>query len=618
MGSVIENVPDASIKDVVNDILSTQVPVAQERSINPALAARIAARHTPKQKTWREDRPVTIIVIGAGIGGTTTAVLLSQKVPNATITVYDRLDKIGGTWAANVYPGVRCDVPSHVYQLSFEPNLDWSEYYPKGAEIQQYYERVVAKYGLAERFRLGHEVVRASWLPAASQWAVEVRSLATGLVSVDTADFLVSSQGRISEPKWPAIPGLAEGIFGGRTVHSARWPADLVCEGKRVAVIGAGASGQQVVSNVLRSAGHVDHYVRTKTYISSSLVGDFDEATADAPGGHVYTDEERRTFHEEPGAYVSFRRDLELRMQRRRLQGANVIDHPANLQLRERVVGRMLERLDGDDAWLHRITPDYVYGCKRPTPSPGYLEALRATPAVLSYITDSIVSIDATGIVTADGIHRPVDVIVAATGFENGYTTRFPLIGLDGVDLRDRWGPDSPIGYPESYLGVMAPGYPNYFTVLQAQANALGGSVPLQAEITATYIGKAIRKLQSQSYSALDPRQDATDDFNNLIDGFFGNKTIQGECRSWSKIGFGKGRVVLAWPGSFQHRVRALRDPRWEDFRFVRRPDAAANRFEHFGNGLTDVDESDDDVCLTSYLREYGELDPQRHHEYAE
>lgn len=164
----------------------------------------------------------------------------------------------------------------------------------------------------------------------------------------------------------------------------------------------------------------------------------------------------------------------------------------------------------------------------------------------------------------------------------------------------------------------MAPGYPNYFTVLQAQANALGGSVPLQTEITATYISKVIRKIQSQSYSALDPKQEAADEFNNLIDSFFDGKTMQGECRSWSKIGFGKGRVVLAWPGSFQHRVRALRDPRWEDFDFVRRPGAEANRYEYFGNGLTDIDESEDDVRLTNYLREYGELDLKKHHEWAD
>ena len=233
-------------------------------------------------------------------------------------------------------------------------------------------------------------------------------------------------------------------------------------------------------------------------------------------------------------------------------------------------------------------------------------------------LTDAIVRVDETGIVTAAGIHRPVDVIITATGFENGYTTRFPLIGADGVDLRDKWGLGSPIGYPESYLGVMAPGYPNYFTVLQAQANALGGSVPLQAEITATYISKAIRKIQSQSYRALDPTQEAADEFNNLIDNYFEGKTIQGECRSWAKIGYGKGRVVMAWPGSFQHRVRALRDPRWEDFHFVRHPGAEVNRYEYFGNGLTDINEGEDDERLTSYLREYGEVDPRRHHEWSE
>ncbi|CAK7231192.1 hypothetical protein SCUCBS95973_007828 [Sporothrix curviconia] len=609
MGSAVENFPATA--PAAGDILPVPrepevvgISDAREPQVHPALAARIAARYTPKQETWREDRPVKIIVVGAGIGGTTTAVLLSQKVPNSTITVYDRLDNIGGTWAANVYPGARCDVPSHVYQLSFEPNLDWTEYYPKGAEIQQYYERVVAKFGLTDSFRLRHKVLRATWLPEAAQWALEVQNLETRQVFVDTADFFVSSQGRISEPKFPDIPGLADGVFRGRVVHSALWPSDLEYQGRRIAVIGAGASGQQVVCNMLKPAGHVDHYVRTKTWITASLLGDYVESTADAPGGHVYTDEEKRAFHEEPGAYVEFRRDLELRMQRSRRKGASTIGHPDNEQLREKILERILERLDGDEEWLRRITPDYVVGCKRPTPAPGYIEALK-TPA-LSYITEKIVRVDETGLITADNTHRPADIIVAATGFENGYTSRFPVIGADGVDLRDKWGLDSPVGYPESYLGVMAPGYPNYFTVLQAQANAAGGSVPLQAEIAATYIGKLIRKVQSQSYRALEPKQEAADEFNNLIDNYFENKTILGECRSWTKIGFGKGRVVLAWPGSFHHRVRALREPRWEDFNFVRRPGAELNRFEYFGNGLTDLDETGDDIRLTDYLREYS------------
>ena len=515
---------------------------------------------------------------------------------------------------------MRCDIPSHVYQLSFEPNLDWSEYYPKGAEIQQYYERVVAKYGLADRFKLKHRVLRATWLPAASKWVVEVQNLATDEVFVDTADFFVTAQGRISEPKLPDIPGLAGAArtFQGRIVHTAQWPTDLEYAGKRVAVIGAGASGQQIASNLVKPAAHVDHYVRSKTWIASTLIGEFVEATGDAPGGHVYTDEEKRRFHQEPGAYVAFRRAFEASMQRSRNKGANVIGHPANEALRSKILERMLERLDGDEDWLARITPDYVVGCKRLTPAPGYIEALK-TPA-LSYITEGIERVDATGVVTADGTHRPVDIIIAATGFEDGYTTRFPVIGPDGIDLRDKWGRHSPVGYPETYLGVMAPGYPNYFTVLQAQANALGGSVPLQVEITATYIAKAIRKIQSQSYSALSPRQDATDEFNNLIDPYFAGKTILGECRSWAKLGAGSNaRVVLPWPGSFQHRVRALRDPRWEDFAFVRRPGGAqANRYEYFGNGQTDVDEDADDERLTNYLREYGQLDPKRHHEWVE
>lgn len=283
-----------------------------------------------------------------------------------------------------------------------------------------------------------------------------------GSVAVDIADFFVSSQGRISIPKKPQIDGLYS-HFKGDVIHTAKWPKDFDLTGKNVAVIGCGASGQQLVPNIISQVARLDHYVRGKTWVTATFSGDLHEATSEAPGGPVYTDEEKSKFRTDPTKYLEHRRNFDIKFHRP--PGAETIGSEANKQLRDRILETMRQRLGGDEEWLQRVLPDYAPGCKRLTPAPGYLEALQLPK--LDYVTESIVRVDETGVISADGKHRKVDVIITATGFEMGFTSHFPVIGRDGIDIRDKWGVGGTIGYPESYLGVMAPGLPNYFTILQ-------------------------------------------------------------------------------------------------------------------------------------------------------
>jgi cation diffusion facilitator CzcD-associated flavoprotein CzcO len=505
-----------------------------------------------------------------------------------------------------------------ILELSFEPSPDWSEYYPKGAEIQAYYERIIEKHGLKDRVKLKHQVLKANWLSEAAQWAVEVQDLANNTVFVDTAHFLVNCQGRISEPKYPDIPGLY-GVFKGRLLHTARWPSDVDLAGKRIAIIGNGASGQQLVPNVAPTVDHIDHYVRTKTWVTPTFVKDLHQATADAPGGPEYSDEQRESFRNDPAALLEHRRELEAKFHFP--LGGDKLGSPQNAALREKIIETMRERLDGDEEWLQRVLPDYAPGCKRLTPAPGYLETLKSDK--VDYVTSGVREVTSDGIIANDGTRRKVDVVILATGFKSGFTTRFPVFGkVPGLDLRSKWAPEGPIGYPESYLGVMAPGFPNYFFVLQAQGNARGGSVPLQTEITAAYIAKAIRKIQSQSYVSLDPREEAAQEFNDINGAFFEGSVISDNCNSWFKqkhvLKEGKtglpsdlvNRVVIAWPGTYHHRAEALRDPRWEDFIFERRRGGAQkNRFEYFGDGSTAREGGGDPAELISYVRTAGDID---------
>ena len=421
-----------------------------------------------RQRPYDPQPPVKVIIVGAGIGGIAASVLLPAKVPNLSYVVYERNETVSGTWTQNRYPGVRCDVPAHAYQFTFAPNPRWSEYYAPGAEIREYYEQIVAEYNVKEHLSLRHEVLRASWNDEIAQWEVKVRNLVTGEVFTDTAHFFVSAQGRLNKPKMPNIPGLLTG-FKGHVCHTALWDDSYDFSEKKVAIIGNGASGQQILVNILQKVNHTDHYIRSKQWISPTFAGGLIPARADMPGGYRFTEQEKMDFAMNPTGYVEFRRSLE-----KNLHGifkGTVAGSPQNEALRQRCLETMALRLDDDRDWLQRLLPDYAPGCKRTTPAPGYLEALK-NPKV-TYIDTPISHATSTALVDSAGNERAVDAIIVATGFENGFLPLFPTIGKNNIDLSQQWASNGPVGHPETYFGLMAPDMPNYFAVLQVNRDPI-------------------------------------------------------------------------------------------------------------------------------------------------
>ncbi|PVH90530.1 FAD/NAD(P)-binding domain-containing protein [Periconia macrospinosa] len=486
-----------------------------QKAYGSAPTGHLEMKCFPTSKKYDSHRPVKAIIVGAGIGGTTAALLLSRKVKNITIDVYDRFANIVrylGLSSQCVSDEVKREEHGHpistqaspvmyAYQLSFAPNTQWFEYYPKDSEIQKCHQDTVKSFGLFDRFHLQHEVLRATWLEHEHLWSYHVRDLKNNS-HTHSADFLVSSQGQINVPNLPAIKGHGT-KFQGEVIHTARWRPEVELTGKRVAGIGNGASGQQLVPNILPQVANIDHYVRTKTWMTATFARDLYEVTADVPGGPKFTKEELNLFQSDPKAYLEFRRKLELRLHHP--PGTDVLGSEANQILRRTIIEIMLHRIRGDEQLLARILPDYAPGCKRLTPAPGYLEAL-VGPKV-DYVTDPIVRVDGTGIWTSDKVHREVDVIIAARG------------------------------------------------------NARGGTIPLQIEITSTFIAKAIRKVQSQLYSALHPSENVAPDFNNIVAGHFENKVAMDKCNTWFRQAPGRSRVLVTWPGSYHHRASILRDP---------------------------------------------------------
>ncbi|CAK7222485.1 hypothetical protein SCUCBS95973_004857 [Sporothrix curviconia] len=593
--------------------------------------------------------PIKVVIVGAGLGGIITAILLSHKVPNLEYTLIDRQGRIGGTWAANVYPGVRCDIPSHCYQPTFAPNPRWSEYYSTGAEIQAYYERLVDQYDLRPHIRLRQELLSATWVADDAVWDLCIKDLATGIETHETTPFFINAQGRLSKPKFPDIPGLFT-TFAGTVVHTAAWDTGLDLANKRVAVIGNGSSGQQILPMIAPRVAHVDHYVRSRVWITPTFQKNLVEATGTNPGAHQYTDAEKIRFEADPAAYLAYRRSIEANLHTKFHR--NILGSKENEALRTACIDTMRQRVGGSQDWLDRLVPEFAPGCKRLTPAPGYLEAITGTTVVggggggggggdagkVTYIDTPLVSATEAGLVTADGVERRVDVVIAATGFANGFVPQFPIIGRNGIDISQAWAAGGDVGYPETYFGVMAPDMPNYFFVLQAQSNGGGGSIPLQCELSATYIAKVLRKMQLQQYRSITPSREATEDFNAYCAGHFQDKVVSDNCSSWLKMETaaaaatptekekGKGtssRTLVWWPGSGHHRIQAYLDPRWEDFEYERQrtPQAQRNRYHYFGNGWTTIEqdagaqEKSAAEVLTGYLHEAETMDLRSLHE---
>jgi cation diffusion facilitator CzcD-associated flavoprotein CzcO len=317
-------------------------------------------------------------------------------------------------------------------ELTFAPNTKWTEYYPKQSEIQQYYEDIIVKYGIKNKISFNYEVLKAKWLKDISQCEIEIKNLHTGETVVDRADFFVTALGRLNHARFPPIPGLSD--FKGKLIHTSAWDQDYDYKGKKVAIIGNGASGQQLLPNIAGDVAHLGHYVRSKVWISPTFRAKLHEASAAAPGGPKFSAEQKRQFEEVPASYLKYRKALEAGFHG--TLASSIKGSPRNKLLRDSIINTMLKRLNGNKEWLARVLPDYAPGCKRLTPAPGYLEALLEPH--IKYFTEPILSATEKGLVTSDGATREYDAIIAATGFAGGYVPRFPTIGLDEVDLVEK------------------------------------------------------------------------------------------------------------------------------------------------------------------------------------
>ncbi|KAI8717009.1 hypothetical protein NCS52_00996100 [Fusarium sp. LHS14.1] len=543
--------------------------------------------HNPLQnQAIDQPRPIKVICIGAGFSGILTAIRFPQRIPNLELTIYEKNDDIGGTWYENTYAGVGCDVPSHVYQYSFAGNPNWSKFYAGGAEIQQYLKDIAWRYDVERYVRLRHHFEKADWNETTQKWTVTVKDLKNNTTVTDTADILIKGTGILNKWKWPEIKGLQS--FKGSLMHTAGWDPKFDWAEKRVALIGAGSSGIQVLPHIQSKAKHIFHYMRGKTWISP--VGYAAEVGRGA--NRDYTAAERMDFANNPQTYMEYRHMVEGVMNKGQL--STFLGSDVQKQFWEESDAFMRRKLEKKPEIYKSLIPNFPPGCRRLTPGPGYLEAL--VEDNVTFIGAGIKEVTENGLFDTNGGFHEVDAIICATGFDYSWSTEdTPITGRCGITLGKMWDP-----CPEAYMGVTVPNIPNFFMYLGPAGAPGSGSFITMLEFVVEYIIKCVKKLQREYLSSLEPTMDAHVDFCKQADKYFEKTIFTYPCKSWFKRNNETGRIVGIWPGSSVHAQQAMENPRFEDFRYVRMQEVEQNRFNWFGNGLTVAQEKREKT--TQYL----------------
>ncbi|PPQ79898.1 hypothetical protein CVT25_002954 [Psilocybe cyanescens] len=562
-----------------------------------------------------DPRPIKVAVIGAGHSGIVAGIRFRQRVQNLDLTIYDSLAGIGGTWYANRYPGLQCDIPSHAYQPTFESNTEWSAFYATGSEIQRNLESIVDKYQLRPFIKLQHRLTAARYSEESGKWELTIKHPRKVSETVkshenqksrenqeweelhDTVDILFIAVGPLSRWTWPDIPGLES--FSGTVVHSADWNIadDKETLGdKRVGVIGVGSSAIQIVAALQPKVKHLVNYVRGKTWIAAIFnKPSLDRVSGDSSvNNYTFTDKDKEAF-KDPKIYNEFRREIEQDMNH--AHPATLLGSPLEKMARAEFTESMRQKLAKRPWIADHLIPDFGVCCRRLTPGPGYLEALCEDN--VTFVPSIIKGVTSKGIETVDGQFQELDIIICATGFETSYRLDMDIKGRKGVSLNEHHTP-----HPRTYLSIAVDGFPNMFQALGPNAGVGAGNLLLIMERQVDYAVAATLKIQRESIKSIEAKQEAVEDFEKYIDTVFGTK-----CRSWYKAGKEEGRVVALWPGSPMHAARTLAHPRWEDFNYEYL-DSSQNRLHWLGDGNT-VADKDPEADKGWYLRpEYIDYPP--------
>ena len=470
-------------------------------------------------------------IIGAGPGGIAAGVRLLEAGYD-DLVILEKASGVGGTWFHNRYPGLQCDVPSHLYSFSFEPHWLWSRPYGNGPEIRAYMEHVVDKYGLERYLRFDTPVVAAQWDDDEAVWRVT-----TGEGEALEFDVVIAGLGMFNEIHWPGISGLDD--FGGHVFHSSRWDWDHDLAGETVAVIGSAASAVQFVPEVAQEVGQLHLFQRAANWVLPKI---------DTP----YTDAEIEHFRTHPDDVVALRTQIF-----EQIDPYLTFMNPEQLQARMQI-GREAIAVVEDPDVRRKLTPTVPYGCQRPLVSNYYYPTFNRPNVEL--VTETIARVTPAGVVTVDGTERPVDTIVLATGFK---TTQFlaaiDVTGTGGTKLADSWADGA-----HAYLGITTAGFPNLFMLYGPNTN--NGSIIYMIEAQVEYAVRHLQWMDEQGASRIDVKPEVEAEYNRRLDEDMAlvGPWAAGNCHNYYRSA--SGRIVTQWPHSMSEYRRRTETPDYESF----------------------------------------------------
>jgi cation diffusion facilitator CzcD-associated flavoprotein CzcO len=474
-----------------------------------------------------------VAILGAGFAGLGMALALKARGEERFV-VLEKADRVGGVWRENTYPGAGCDIPSHLYSYSFEPNPDWPEVYSAQPDILAYIEGVSDRHGLAAHVRFNAEVVAAAWDDEARRWRI-----ATADGRTFTAEVFVTAWGQLNRPKLPPIEGRES--FAGAAFHSAQWDASVPLEDRRVAVIGNGASAIQFVPEVARQAARLTLFQRSPNWIVPRL-------------NRPYSDEEKARFRAAPAAMRQVRDEIfqmaEDRLAARRAGTLPVEEVPIPLaHLRAQVA---------DPELRARLTPDYELGCKRVLISNDFYPALQRPNVEL--VTEAIARMTPKGVVDAAGRLHEADVVIYATGFETrSFAGDTAVSGVGGLPLSQAWADG-----PQAYLGITVAGFPNLFMLYGPNTNLGHNSIIYMIEAQVSYVMQALQVIEKTG-ATLEVKREVMARYNDEIQAALSATPWAGTCTSWYKTA--DGRILNNWPHTAKAYAEAVAKLDLADYR---------------------------------------------------
>lgn len=473
-------------------------------------------------------KKVDVAIVGAGFAGLGVGIELKNAGIDNFI-IFEGEDGVGGSWRTNTYPGCACDVPSHLYSYSFEPNPNWPEAFSKQADIRQYIEHCAEKYQLYPYIKFSTRVIDASFDEHLGAWLIS-----TDDGSVTEARVFVPATGALSHPAYPDIKGMS--TFKGKAIHAARWDSNLDLKGKRVGVIGSGASAIQVVPNIADEVADLKVFQRTPSWVLPKH-------------NRAYSKSDHRQWIKHPWKQKAQRLGLYWMME---AALPAIMWYPQMLRVGEMLHKRSLNKHIKDKNLRDKLTPDYKVGCKRTLVSDDWFPTFAKDHVHL--VTDGIQAISENGIETTDGSKHELDIIIYCTGYAVGEPAfPFEINGMRGLNLKEYWGAQS-----KAYYGMNVSHFPNMLLIMGPNSGPGHTSVLIYQEAQYKYIAKYTKTLLHKNLKYLDVKEHIMQDQFKYFQDRMKNSSWLSGCQSWYLNDDGTNSTM--WPGfSFEYVLRTRR-----------------------------------------------------------